>query len=252
MEQAKTQQEQEQVLIAHLTELRKRIIIVLLFLIFSLIAGFVVSPTILQFIKTQPSAVNIEWNVFGFADGIAIYFKCALVVAILVTLPVAMHQTWLFVKPGLTVDEKKGVFVFIPITFFLFILGVSFSYFVLFPMMIRFLSNINQSIGATETYGITQYFKMMFGIILPVSLMFEMPVIIVFLTKIGLVNPLFLTKIRKAAYFVLVTMAVIITPPDFISDFIFSIPLLILYEVSILCSKWIYKKRVKIQLGSYK
>jgi sec-independent protein translocase protein TatC len=111
-------------------------------------------------------------------------------------------------------------------------------------MMIRFLSNINQSIGATETYGITQYFKMMFGIILPVSLMFEMPVLILFLTKIGLVSPQFLTKIRKAAYFALVTMAIIITPPDFISDFIFSIPLLILYEVSILCSKWIYKKRV--------
>jgi sec-independent protein translocase protein TatC len=243
MEQAKIQTDQEQVLIAHLTELRKRIIIVLLFLLVSLIAGFIASPTILQFIKTQPSAVKIAWNVFGFADGIAIYFKCALVVAILVTLPVAMYQTWLFVKPGLTDGEKKGVFVFIPIAFFLFILGVSFSYFVLFPMMIQFLSNINQSIGATETYGINQYFKMMFGIILPVSLMFELPVIIVFLTKIGLVTPQFLKKIRKAAYIVLVIVAVTITPPDFISDFIFSIPLLILYEVSILCSNWIYKKK---------
>jgi len=242
MEQANLQQDQEQLLVAHLTELRKRIIIVLVFLILSLVVGFIASPTILQYIKSQPSAVRIEWNVFGFADGIAIYFKCALVLALLITLPVAMHQTWLFVKPGLTDEEKKGVFIFIPITFFLFILGVSFSYFVLFPMMIHFLSSINQYIGATETYGINQYFKMMFGIILPVSLMFELPVIMVFLTKIGLVNPKFLKKIRKAAYFVLVILAITITPPDFISDFIFSIPLLILYEVSILCSNWVYKK----------
>jgi sec-independent protein translocase protein TatC len=242
MEQAKFQQDQEQILVANLTELRKRIIIVLVCLILSLIAGFIASPTILQLIKSQPAAVKIEWNVFGFTDGIAIYFKCALVVALLVTLPVALHQTWLFVKPGLTDDEKKGVFIFIPITFFLFILGVSFSYFVLFPMMIQFLSSINQSIGATETYGMNQYFKMMFGIILPVSLMFELPVIIVFLTKIGLVNPKFLRKIRKAAYFVLVIVAITVTPPDFISDFIFTIPLLVLYEVSILCSNWVYKK----------
>jgi sec-independent protein translocase protein TatC len=243
MEQANIQKDQEQILVAHLTELRKRIIIVLVIFILSLIAGFVASPSILNFIKQQPSAVNIDWNVFGFADGITIYFKCALVVSLLVTLPVALFQTWLFVKPGLTDKEKKGAFVFIPSSFFLFILGVSFSYFVLFPMMIQFLSTINQTIGATETYGINQYFKMMFGIILPVSLMFELPVIILFLTKIGLVTPQFLRKIRKVAYLVLVGVALAITPPDFVSDLLFSIPLLLLYEVSIICSNWIYKKK---------
>ncbi|MCI1590826.1 MULTISPECIES: twin-arginine translocase subunit TatC [Heyndrickxia] len=245
MEQANHQNDQEHVLVSHLTELRKRMIIVIVFFILSLILGFFVSSTILNFIKDQPSAVDIEWNVFGFGDGITIYLKCALIVSVLITLPVALYQTWKFVKPGLTEQEKKGTFIFIPISFFLFILGVVFSYFVLFPMMLQFLTKINQTIGATETYGINQYFKLMFGIIFPISIMFELPVIVIFLTKVGIVNPKFLRKIRKVAYMVLVVIAAAITPPDFVSEILVSIPLLLLFEISIICSSSIYKKKVR-------
>lgn len=243
MKQANNQIEQEQTLVEHLAELRKRIIIVAVFFILSLIVGFIVSPYILEFIKLQPAAANIEWNVFGFSDGIVIYLKCALVVSVLVTLPVALYQTWLFVMPGLNDNEKRGSFIFIPISFFLFILGVVFSYFILFPMMLRFLSHINQTIGATETYGMSQYFKLMFSIIFPISIMFELPVIIIFLSKIGIVNPTFLRKIRKVAYLVLVIIASSITPPDFVSHLSVSIPLLILFEISIICSSWVHKKK---------
>jgi sec-independent protein translocase protein TatC len=242
MEQANLQQNQNQILMTHLVELRKRLIIVISFFIASLITGFFISPKLLNFIKKQPSAVEIDWNVFGFADGIAIYFKCALIVALLVTLPTALYQTWLFVKPGLTNIEKRGAFIYIPISFFLFIMGISFSYFVLFPMMLQFLSTINQTIGATETYGINQYFKLMFGIAFPISIMFELPVVTLFLTKIGIVNPSMLKKIRKVAYIVLVVIALAITPPDFVSDFLVSIPLLFLYEISIMASNWMYSK----------
>lgn len=242
MKQANLQPDQDQILVTHLVELRKRLIIVISFFIVSLIAGFFLSPKILNFIKKQPSAVEIDWNVFGFADGIAIYFKCALIVALLVTLPTALYQTWLFVKPGLTNTEKRGAFIYIPISFLLFMLGISFSYFVLFPMMLQFLSNINQTIGATETYGINQYFKLMFGIVFPISIMFELPVVTLFLTKIGVVSPHMLRKIRKVAYIILVVIALAITPPDFVSEILVSIPLLLLYEISILASNRMYKK----------
>ncbi|MGD6942779.1 twin-arginine translocase subunit TatC [Cytobacillus gottheilii] len=240
-------QENEQViqdnqLMKHLLELRKRIIIVLVVFVLSMILGFFAAPDILNFIKHQPSAVQIDWNVFGFGDGISIYMKCAFILSLLITLPVAMQQAWVFAKPGLTEREKKGAFLFIPTSFFLFIAGVAFSYFILFPMMLQFLSSINQTIGATETYGINQYFTLMFGIILPISIMFELPVLSIFLTKIGMISPQLLRKIRKPAYLVLVIIALVITPPDLVSEILVSIPLLILFEISILCSNWMYKR----------
>ena len=240
-------QESELTLVEHLTELRKRLIIVSITFILSLAAGFWMAPKTLTFLKKQPTAQHVEWNVFGYTDGLLIYVKCALVLAILVTLPIAMYQIWLFVKPGLLDKEAKGTIYFIPASFFLFLTGISFSYFILFPLMLNFMSNINDSIGAVETYGMKQYFTFMFNLVIPVGIVFELPVIILFLTKLGIVTPDRLRKMRKVSYFILVVIGVSITPPDFISDFIIVIPLLLLFEISILVSSWSYKKQLARQ-----
>lgn len=234
--------EQEFTLVEHLTELRKRLIVIAVAFIVSLGVGFAIAAEILNFIKMQPTAVNVDWNVFGFTDGIMIYFKCALLLALLITLPVVLHQVWLFVKPGLSESEAKGTFLFIPVSFFLFLAGVSFSYFILFPMMLNFMSDINQSIGATETYGMSQYFTFMFNLIIPVGIVFEMPVVIMFLTKLGIVTPISLRKMRKIAYFVLVVIGVMISPPDFLSDVLIIIPLFVLFEISIVVSSVTLKR----------
>lgn len=84
--------EQEYTVVEHLTELRKRLVIISLAFVVSLGIGFAIATRILNFIKMQPTAANVEWNVFGFTDGIMIYFKCALLLAILITLPIALHQ----------------------------------------------------------------------------------------------------------------------------------------------------------------
>ncbi|HYK74439.1 MAG TPA: twin-arginine translocase subunit TatC [Pseudoneobacillus sp.] len=235
--------DQEYTLVEHLTELRKRIIIVAAAFIVSLGIGFSLASKLLNLIKSQPTAVNVDWNVFGFTDGILIYFKCAIILALLITLPMALHQIWLFVKPGLSEEEAKGTYIYIPVSFLLFLMGVSFSYFVLFPLMLDFMSNINQSIGATETYGMNQYFTFMFNLIIPVGIIFEMPVVVLFLTKLGIVTPTLLRKMRRLSYFILVVVGVVISPPDFISDFLIVIPLLLLFEISILVSSWTYKRK---------
>lgn len=240
-------QEPELTLVEHLTELRKRLIIVATTFILSLALGFWLAPKTLTFIKQQPTAAHVEWNVFGYTDGLMIYVKCALILAILVTLPIAMYQIWLFVKPGLLEKEARGTIYFIPISFFLFLAGISFSYFILFPLMLNFMSNINESIGALETYGMQQYFTFMFNLIIPVGIVFELPVIILFLTKLGIITPDRLRKMRKVSYFILVVVGVSITPPDFISDFIIVVPLLLLFEISILVSSWAYKKQLAKQ-----
>ncbi|GGA45285.1 twin-arginine translocase subunit TatC [Psychrobacillus lasiicapitis] len=239
--------EPELTLVEHLTELRKRLIIVAATFILSLALGFWLAPKTLTFIKQQPTAAHVEWNVFGYTDGLMIYVKCALILAILITLPIAMYQIWLFVKPGLLEKEAKGTIYFIPVSFFLFLAGISFSYFILFPLMLNFMSNINDSIGALETYGMQQYFTFMFNLIIPVGIVFELPVIILFLTKLGIITPDRLRKMRKVSYFILVVVGVSITPPDFISDFIIVVPLLLLFEISILVSSWSYKKQLAKQ-----
>jgi sec-independent protein translocase protein TatC len=236
--------EPELTLVEHLTELRKRLIIVAVTFILSLALGFWMAPRTLTFLKSQPTAAHVEWNVFGYTDGLMIYVKCALILSILITLPIAMHQIWLFVKPGLLEKEAKGTIYFIPVSFLLFLAGISFSYFILFPLMLNFMSNINDSIGALETYGMQQYFTFMFNLIIPVGIVFELPVIILFLTKLGIITPNRLRKMRKVSYFILVVVGVSITPPDFISDFIIVVPLLLLFEISILVSSWAYKKQL--------
>ncbi|MEK3995373.1 twin-arginine translocase subunit TatC [Psychrobacillus sp. FSL K6-2365] len=240
-------QEQQLTLVEHLTELRKRLIIVISIFILSLALGFWLAPKTLMFIKQQPTSINVEWNVFGYTDGLMIYVKCALVLAILVTLPIALHQIWLFVRPGLNENEAKGTAYYIPVAFLLFLLGISFSYYILLPLMLNFMSNINSSIGALETYGMKQYFTFMFNLVIPVGIVFELPVVILFLTKLGIITPDWLRKMRKIAYLVLVVVGATITPPEFISEIIIIIPLLLLFEISILVSSWCYKKQLAKQ-----
>lgn len=235
-------EDKEFTLIEHLTELRTRLIIICSTFLITLIIGFLFAPDLLQFIKSQEAAQNVDWNVFGYTDGISIYVKCALLISICLTLPIAMHQLWLFMKPGLTENEANSTATFIPVAFLLFLLGVIFSYFILFPLMLNFMSSINKSIGATETYGMKQYFTLMFNLIIPVGLVFELPVIILFLTKLGIVTPSRLKKMRKVSYFILIVIGVIISPPDFVSDFLIIIPLLLLFEISIIISEKTYKK----------
>lgn len=235
----------EYTLVEHLAELRKRLIIVAVTFVVSLIIGFILAPRLLTFIKMQPTAMHVEWNIFGYTDGLMIYLSCALGLSILITLPIALYQIWLFVRPGLSERESKGTIIFIPASFLLFLAGISFSYFLLFPLMLNFMSNINESIGATETYGMKQYFTFMFNLLLPVGLVFELPVVILFLTKLGIVTPDKLRKMRKIAYFILVVVGVSISPPDFVSDILIIIPLLLLFEISI----WVSSVSIKRKLA---
>ncbi|MNY52561.1 Sec-independent protein translocase protein TatCd [compost metagenome] len=111
-------------------------------------------------------------------------------------------------------------------------------------MALSFTIKITRSMGLEETYGIAQYFSFMFSLVIPLALLFELPLVVMFLTKLRILNPLRLRKMRRYAYFALVFIAVVITPPDFISDFLVTIPLLILYEFSVFLSSFVYRKQL--------
>ncbi|GAA3403026.1 twin-arginine translocase subunit TatC [Paenibacillus hodogayensis] len=235
-------QEQTASLVEHLTELRKRLIWVVVVLVVAMIGGFFVAkPILLYLMHAEPASSIISLNTFSPWDAIRLYMQFSFAIGLVVTLPFTLTQIWLFVKPGLMPHEQKATLRYIPGAVFLFLLGLSFAYFIIFPMAFYFTSSVTKSLSLTETYGAAQYFTFMFNILLPMALLFELPVVVMFLTKLRILNPIRLKKLRRYAYLILVVIATIVTPPDLISDILVAIPMILLYEISIVLSARIYK-----------
>lgn len=235
---------EEMSLVEHLGELRKRIMWILLVLVIGMVAGLIAAKPIIRYLKNIPPADTISWNVFSPWDALRLYMNFGLAVGILITLPVTLYHIWAFVKPGLRETEQKASIIYIPYAFVLFLAGLSFGYWVVFPMAFYFTSSISKSLDITEMYGAAEYFTFMFNIILPLAIVFEMPIIVMFLTKIRLLNPKRLHKFRRYAYMLLVILATVITPPDAISAILVALPLIVLYEFSVFMSGFIYRKQL--------
>jgi sec-independent protein translocase protein TatC len=226
--------------IEHLGELRRRIIITGITFVLSFILAFIFVKDIYQFLIKD---LDGKLALLGPGDIIWIYMVIAGVMAIAVTIPVAAFEIWQFVKPALTKVEQKISLAFIPGLFFLFIFGIAFGYLVLFPIVLSFLTGLAGD--QFETFFTAEkYFRFMLNLSLPFGFLFEMPAVVMFLTRLGIINPNKLVKARKISYFILIVVSILITPPDFISDILVIVPLLLLYEISITLSKIVYRKRL--------
>jgi sec-independent protein translocase protein TatC len=234
-------EDKELQLVDHLDELRKRIIISAVAFVVFFIVGFIYVTDIYAWIVRD---LDVKLIVLGPSDIIWVYFMIATVIAIAGTIPVLASQLWMFVKPALKPIERKITLSYIPALFMLFIVGISFGYFVIFPMVLEFLVSMGADMFVTN-FTADRYFRFIMNMTLPFGVLFELPAVVMFLTSLGIINPFVLSKIRKYAYFVLILIAIVITPPDFMSDFVVTLPLLLLYEISINLSKFVYKKRMK-------
>jgi sec-independent protein translocase protein TatC len=234
-------EDKELQLVDQLDELRKRIIISAVGFVVFFIVGFIYVTDIYDWIVRD---LDVKLIVLGPSDIIWVYFMIATVIAITGTIPVLASQLWMFVKPALKPIERKITLSYIPALFILFIVGISFGYFIIFPMVLEFLVKMGADMFVTN-FTAEKYFRFLMNMTLPFGVLFELPAVVMFLTSLGIINPFVLTKIRKYAYFVLILIAIVITPPDFMSDFVVTLPLLLLYEISINLSKIVYKKRLK-------
>ncbi|AZS14100.1 twin-arginine translocase subunit TatC [Paenibacillus lutimineralis] len=232
-------------IVEHLSELRRRLIYVALVFTFVLVAAFFVVHPIYQYLTINSiTGVEIKLNAFSFWDGVGVYMKIAMVVALGITLPFTLYQIWAFVSPGLRPRERKATLRYIPYVFLCFLIGIAFGYFVVFPLAMKFTAGLNKELGLIETYGMADYFKFLMNIVFPISLLFELPIVILFLTQLRLLTPTLLRKMRRVAYFILVVISVMITPADLFSAFLVLIPLIILYEISVLLSSRVHKKQL--------
>ncbi len=239
------QAEEKMTLDEHLGELRKRIIWILLVIMISMIIGFVIAQPVIDFFRQLPSANGMQWNVFSPWDPVRVYMQFAFMTALIISFPFILYQIWAYFKPGLRENEQKATLWCIPAALLLFLVGLSFAYFVVFPLAIHFSLLITNHMSLEQTFGITQYFTFMFNIVLPISFVFELPLVVIFLTQLRILNPNKMKGIRKYAYILILIIGSIVTPPDVISAIVVSIPIVILFEISTILSKIIYRKQVK-------
>lgn len=163
----------------------------------------------------------------------------------ILSFPYILYQFWGFIAPALHQNERKGVRVFLFFSSLLFFLGVVFGYYVVIPMSVNFVATFSVSKVVVNQFTLESYIGMFKTSILASGLFFELPIIIYFLTKLGLVTPRFLRKYWKYAVIIILIIAAIVTPPDVVSQTIVAIPMLLIYEVSIFISVLVYKKRQK-------
>ena len=164
--------------------------------------------------------------------------------------PYVLYQMWHFISPGLKPKERKNSRGFIVIASVLFFMGVLFGYYVITPLSLNFLSNYSISDKVTNEFDVSSVIAIVRSSSLASGFVFELPIIIYFLTKVGLVTPALLKKYRKFALVIVLILAAVITPPDIASQIIVAIPILILYQVSIYISAIVIKRQNKQQLKS--
>lgn len=160
----------------------------------------------------------------------------------IIAFPFILWELWKFVSPALYERERKNIKYFIGIASLLFFIGVAFGYFILTPLSINFLANLTISSQVENQIDVDSYIGLVKTTSLATGLVFELPIVIFFLARIGLVSAQFLRDYRKYAIVIILIIAAIVTPPDVISQIIVTIPLWILYEISIFIAHFVYKK----------
>ncbi len=167
----------------------------------------------------------------------------AIVGGFIVAFPYVMYQFWSFVKPALYENERKYASGAVAVMSGLFLIGVLFGYYLIVPFSLDWLGSYSISDKVVNQINILSYISTVTSIVIAGGISFELPIVIYFLSKVGILTPRFLKKYRRHSYIVLLIIAAIITPPDVLSQTIVSIPLILLYEVSIFISARVDKAR---------
>ena len=230
-------------LLQHLIELRRRLIRSVIAVLVATVASFFFAEHIFN-ILIAPAA-GIELIYIEMTEMISTYMKVCLASGIILAMPYVVVQFILFVAPALTRREKKSVYLILPWIALMFIGGVVFGYFILIPPATNFLITFGSEI-ATPQIKIGNYISIVTRLLLAIGLVFEMPVITTFLARIGIISPKWLSSKRRAAIIFAFILAAIITPTfDPLNQTLVAAPLIVLYELSILLAKIVYRKKAE-------
>lgn len=240
-------------MLEHLDELRTRLIRCVLALLLGMVICFAFFQEPLADIIMGPFRVldGLQNNLVDrnmvyttFAEGFLFYLKISLLGGCVLASPVIIWQIMRFVLPALYKNEKR---VFFTMTFFgvvLFVGGVCFGYFlVLRPVMETLIRLAGEEL--TPMITASSYLSFVLGFLIPFGLVFEIPMVVYFLTMVGIINPSMLTKNRKYVLLVVLVLAAMLTPPDIVSQLCLAAPMMLLYEIGIQISRFVYKRKQK-------
>lgn len=230
----------------HLEELRWRIIKSLISVVIFTIISFFFSDYILQWLLLPSFEVNaqISLQVLKVQAIFIIKLEIALLVGVILSIPVILYQIWAFLAPGLHSHERKYIW---PIIFFAMIsfgTGASFAYYIIIPYALEFFLGLAPE-NVTNNIAIDFYFGFLLRLLIVFGVVFELPVISIILSKMGLITPTFLKKYRRHAIVLFFVAAAILTPPDPTTQLFLAVPLILLYEVTILILRLISKNDKK-------
>ncbi|MBW7868095.1 MAG: twin-arginine translocase subunit TatC [Brumimicrobium sp.] len=257
----KKEDDNDMAFLEHLEELRWRIVRALIAVLIFAVAIWFLKEWIIQHVfiaMSKPDFISFQLmcNYFGIcideipirfqSNQVAAQFTYALYMCVvggfIVAFPYVFYQFWSFIKPGLKAKEiqaARGITVSVSV---LFLLGVGFGYFVVAPLCVNFFGDFQLAAEFENIWKIDSFMSMIISSVIFTGLLFLLPVVAYIFTKLGLITSVFLKKYRKHAIVGVLIVAAFITPPDFISQIIVAIPILILYEISILISKRVEPK----------
>ena len=178
------------------------------------------------------------------------HIKVSLYLALIFMFPYIFYEFWRFIKPGLYKNEKKAAGGMVFSCTSLFFLGIAFGYFVIVPFALNFLIGYSVGPDAISSPTLSSYVSYLTLCTLPTGFVFQMPVLVYFLSRIGFITPGIMRRFRKHSIVVILILAAVITPPDVISQFLIGIPIFILYEISIVISSRVEKKRKQQDLDN--
>lgn len=184
-----------------------------------------------KFVSLQMPSM-ITWHIWG-----------SLIAGFILAFPYVAYEFWKFFKPAFQQKERKSIKGVVFVMSILFMIGVLFGYFVLSPLTVNFMGNYNVMAASVEIKPVfTSYVSTIINLVLGCGILFELPVVIYFLAKMGFISPAFLKRYRRHAIVIILILAAIITPPEIASQVLVTIPLLLLYEISIFIAKRVYKE----------
>ena len=231
-------------LIEHLDELRRRLVVCLISVLVAFFACWYASPAIFSWLarpidRYLPEGTSLAFT--ALADPFMLYVKVALLAAIFVASPVLLTQVWLFLKPGLYRRERRLAIPFIFFTSLFFLAGGLFGYEIAFPMVVKFLLGVGEDFQPVVT--IQSYFSTLSKTLLGLGLVFELPMLIFFLARLGLVTAGLLVRWVRWAILVIFIVAAVITPtPDVATQTVFAVPMIVLYFLGVLVA-WLFGKK---------
>ncbi len=239
--------------ISHLSELRSRLIKSFLFLLFAFIVCYIFAADIYSFLVKPYSNAVIENNLdrrlifTALHEAFLTYLKVAFFASFFITSPILLSQLWKFVAPGLYKNEKRALLPYLIATPVLFIIGGMLVYYLIMPLAIKFFLSF-ETVADVNTIAIqleakvNEYLSLIMRLIFAFGLSFQLPVVLSLLARIGVIDSIYLKKRRKYVVVIIFAVAAVLTPPDPITQIGLALPLLFLYELSILTVKLIEKK----------